>query len=118
MSYRRVAPRDLFNESKLLKCLGKISVSILDGVFYEYGLTDELYDESEGFNIEQTEDGDIYCTNYKVFDAQGSEIEFVSLLNSRQPWPLYFYNPDEMTYSPALNDDGSISQEFFTFLEQ
>lgn len=30
-SYRRVLPRDLFNEAKLLKCLGQLSLMIHDG---------------------------------------------------------------------------------------
>lgn len=29
--YQRVIPRDLFNEAKLLKCLGRLSLFIHDG---------------------------------------------------------------------------------------
>ena len=31
MTYRRVLPRDLFNEAKLLKCLGQLALIIHDG---------------------------------------------------------------------------------------
>ena len=32
MSYQLVLPRDLFNQSKLLKCIGRISLYILDNM--------------------------------------------------------------------------------------
>lgn len=118
MSYRRVVPRDLFNEANLLKCLGKISVSILDNKFYPVKLKEYHDDEMfEGFYIEQTESGDIVCTNYRVYDPEGDEITFFSGLNSRRPWPLMFYNKFDESIDYALNEDGSISQEFMTFLE-
>ena len=118
MSYRREVPRDLFNEGNLLKCLGMISVSILDNKFYKYGLKDELNDFGEGFVIEQTESGDTYCSNYFVYDPEGENIPLYRPLNSRSPWPLLFVNKFEDSLDDVFNDDGTFSQEFFDYLDQ
>lgn len=121
MSYRRVVPRDLFNESKLLKCLGQLSVAILDNKLGEYKTVDELEDEDEGFKIEKNEDGDIYCTNYHVFAKLGkndvTELFLRTRLNSKEPYPLIC----ETIFNELIevfNDDGTFSKVFLGYLKK
>lgn len=119
MSYHRVIPRDLFNESMLLKCLGKVSVMILDEKLLKYGVTDELLDEHSGFQIEQSEmDGSIRCSNYKVYDRSGNEITMFTGLNSREQFPLQFFNELEEDYQNTLTVKGDFSKEFINYLKE
>jgi hypothetical protein len=119
MSYRKVVPRDLFNESKLLKCLGKVSVMILDGNFSPYGLKDAFDDEqSDRFLIDlDGESALLYCSNYHVFDKNGVEIELGSRYNSKDPWPLEFIDRENYVQGEVFNDDGTVTDEFIEFLE-
>jgi len=113
-SYLRVIPRDLFNESKLLKCLGQISLLIHDGKMK--GATLE-HDDSEfaGFQIEQNQDsGALYCSNLTLY-VKGERIGLNSRYNSKAAFPLFFEFRDEE--QPAFNDDGTLSAEFTAALE-
>ena len=60
--YKRVLPRDLFNEAKLLKCLGRLCLLIEDDMCkLEYDHDDEF---AEGFVIGQLQEcGGIYPLN-------------------------------------------------------
>lgn len=119
MNYNRVVPRDLFNESKLLKCLGQISVNI-DGKLREYGTTDELTNEKLGFIITQDESGNISCINYNVYAQFGSEgpvkLKLHTGMNSRLNYPLIC----ETIYSEHIyvfDDKGKFSKEFISYLK-
>lgn len=84
MSYIRVLPRDAFNEAKLLKCIGKLTLLIEDrmlpGWTYEY--------DGEPFAIEQDQnDGSIFVSNIE-FLKSGIPIHLATPLNSRSSWPL------------------------------
>ena len=110
--YMRVIPRDLFNESKLLKCLGKLSVYVLDRRF-PYEVLDDLEDSINGFKIVQDEDGNIYCKNYKFLvlkDNKDHSLSFYTPLNSKRPFPLY------CDYIEVLDDEGRLTDEFIVFL--
>lgn len=84
MSYIRVLPRDAFNEAGLLKCIGKLTLLIEDGM-----LPDWTYDYDGGpFEIEQNQaDGSISVRNV-TFTKGDSEIWLSTPLNSRRAWPL------------------------------
>jgi hypothetical protein len=113
MGYIRVLPRDLFNEAKLLKCLGQLSLKAHDG---ELPGVEVTYDgDPEGFPIEQDRDsGDIYCPSVRVL-VRGVELSVSSQLNSRKAYPLVFTNEDgDMCH--VFNNDGGISDEFRIFL--
>lgn len=87
MGYFRVIPRDLFNEAKLLKGLGKISLMIHDNSLPYVTVNHE--DESAGFRIAQSEnDGSIYVTNLHFFDNNGTPIYFFHPLNCKENWSL------------------------------
>ena len=101
--YRRVIPRDLFNESKLLKCIGKISLLIHEQMIQGLNINHE--DSGKGFIVRQHEsDGSIFIENVHFFDNNGTPIYFSTALNSRDNWPLEMEYKDEIYY--PINDDG------------
>jgi DNA-binding response OmpR family regulator len=114
VQYTRVVPRDLFNEAKLLKCLGKVALSILDGKLKEFNLTEKHTHEDEGFIVLQNEDGDIMCENYRVFKGK-EEIYLFTRLNSRANWPLMTID-HRNEYIEVLNDEGKFTKEFINYL--
>lgn len=58
MSYNRVIPRDLFNESSLLKCLGRLYICLENTP----GHAAELQQVGREFDIRQSDDdGSIYA---------------------------------------------------------
>lgn len=125
MNYQRVIPRDLFNEAKLLKCLGRFSLFIHDDKFnLESGyLVMELHEEEKGFTIIQDMNGDISCENLHVlFNGDSGEhyLNLRTLLNSKENYPLWCYvetENDEIDVQ-VFNDDGSINQGFKEVLER
>lgn len=87
-NYTRVIPRDLFNEAKLLKCLGALSLYADDS---EGGaLSVQFYgDGFEGFEVCQNPaDGSISVYNVRIWIG-GREVRAFTPLNSRAPWPLW-----------------------------
>lgn len=117
MSYQRVIPRDLFNESKLLKCIGQLALIIHDGV----NVPRELklsHDDSDyaGFQIEQNQDsGALYCANIQMTFA-GQPIELALPYNSKEPYPLnYVVNDDDD--GRVFTDEGKLSHGFLVSLK-
>lgn len=93
MTYRRVIPRDLFNEASLLKCLGRLAILTEDlpGVAMQYGGEG---DPDEGWNIRQDEaSGAIYADNVLLWIG-GRVAHLERPLNSRDEWPLYLTHLD------------------------
>lgn len=112
MSYLRGIPRDLFNEAKLLKCLGKISLMILDNEL-PY-VNSVLENEYFGFQIVQNDnDGSISVSNLYFFDNKGTPIYFYHPLNSKDNWPLMMEYLGETYY--VFNEKGEfmIHKEIF-----
>lgn len=117
MSYNRVIPRDFFNEAKLLKCLGRLSLLILDN---RNGLAQYLEDDfdNEPFQIEQTQDGDIYVVNYHVFlKGTENELELTTPLNSKLNYPLMFGLGKIYVAEFVFDDDGNPTKEFMRFVK-
>ncbi len=111
MSYLRVIPRDLFNESKLLKCMGQLALVIHDGVNIPKGLALEHEDPEQGFQIDQDEStGELYPSNLNLF-CRGRLIGLRSPYNCKEAYPLRFtlWEGDE---GEVFNPDGSLSDEF------
>jgi hypothetical protein len=120
MNYQRVTPRDLFNESKLLKCLGQLSLFILDGKLLKFQVEEELLEPKRGFVIQQDEDGNISCVNYHVFCQLGVEgrvpLKLFTSLNSRLNYPLCC----ETMYGEIIEvfeSSGKLTKEFTTYLK-
>lgn len=119
--YKRVIPRDLFNESKLLKCLGQLCLIIHEGKD-DGGYTlpegfEVRHDPELGFLIQQFPgDGSLYCANLRVI-FRGRGLGLSSRYNSRDPYPLAVID-DEQGDINIFNDDGTISYEFQWWLQQ
>lgn len=125
MSYRREIPRDLFNEAKLLKCLGQLALKLKydptsrwpTEIWHVTQCDDDEEDDitRPGFEIRQRpDDGSIYCDNLEV-KCCGHVLGFYSPLNSRQPYPLVCSRPDGE--DAVFTDDGALSPEFIRFLD-
>jgi hypothetical protein len=114
MSYARVLPRDLFNESKLLKGLGQLTLLIHNGL--KWPLTVEHNHTDAGFAIGQHQsDGSTYCHNVTI-RLHGKALELSSPLNCRSPFPMTLYDDAEGEL-PVFNEDGSLADEFTEFME-
>lgn len=88
MSYRRVIPRDLFNEANLLKCLGRL-VLLEDTT---PGL--RVRHNGEAFGIHQNDyDGSIFVANVRV-SIHGRDYLHYTPLNSREAFPLWLQPED------------------------
>lgn len=93
MTYKRVIPRDLFNEAKLLKCLGQLQLLIHDG---NLKFTSDF--DNEAFEICQNPlDGSLYCSNYNVY-LDNEHIPLFTNYNSRENYPLFAIYKDEAYY--------------------
>lgn len=110
MSYQRVIPRDLFNEAKLLKCLGQLALLIHDGVNTPRGLALDHENPEDGFQIDQeASTGALYCTNLECLYRQ-RVIGLRSPYNSKRPFPLLFILDEEE--GEIFDDSGALSEEF------
>ena len=83
MTYKRVLPRDAFNEAKLLKCVGKLTLMIEDGQLpvwcYHY--------DGDAFNIVQDDsDGSISVANI-TFWRNKRQVHVFTPLNDKSLWP-------------------------------
>lgn len=110
-SYKRVIPRDLFNEAKLLKCLGLLSLKLHDNLG---NIADRLnldhQDSVSGFNICQDDDGSIFVSNLYLYDNNATPIHLATDLNSRFNYPLTYEFKDQLDY--VFDDDGNFSEAF------
>lgn len=103
MSYRRVLPRDLFNEAKLLKCIGVVVLAIMDRKVAGLKMDDSKC--AYGFKVDQDpSDGSFMVSNLTFTALNGELVHFRSPLNSRLSYPLMvtFHNEDYR----VLNEDG------------
>lgn len=112
MTYRRVIPRDLFNEASLLKCLGRLALLIGDGKLPGLTLNEPALDT--GFNVMQNPlTGGIFCQNFVLYSDAGI-ITHERNLNARDPWPLYLTDEQDNEYC-VFNDDGSLHSDMSSF---
>lgn len=122
MGYCRVIPRDLFNEAKLLKCMGRLSLLIHDQDIRLSGILNINHeDERSGFKIEQNEDdGSIYVSNLHVFDNNGTNIYLSTALNGRSNYPLLFTYDCGFgeKHDFVFDDNGDFTREFLDAIKQ
>jgi hypothetical protein len=116
MSYDRVIPRDLFNEAKLLKCLGQLALLLHDGVDVHWPLVLTHEHPAVGFNTEQdSASGDLFCSNLTL-TLQGRKIPLVLPYNSRDVYPL-LCNDEEDVQRCVFDEEGHLSAEFMQWLD-
>ena len=116
MSYHRVIPRDLFNESKLLKCLGQLALHRHD--YYSIQQLIRLeYDPRQGFKIAQNpDDGNLYCANMICRRKRDlKEIKLSTIYNDKSPYPLV-YEVDNEYFGHIFKDDGTFTDEFMDLI--
>jgi hypothetical protein len=120
MSYLRTIPRDLFNEAKLLKCLGRLSLLIHDGKAPSI-LAMEVESSRHGFGVEQDpSDGRMYAENvlcFATYPGCPMAVRLYTVLNDRDPYPLLFeHTTDEDVdhEGQVFNDDGSLHPDFLS----
>ena len=109
MNYTRILPRDAFNESKLLKCIGRLTLLIEDKML---GNLHYVYD-NKPFNIHQNESSDIYCINIEFFILT-KDIMFYTPLNARSNWPMFCIRDEEII--TVFDDRGDLTVEFKNIL--
>lgn len=109
MIYKRVIPRDLFNEAKLLKCLGQLSLLIHDGALQNV----TMLTDGDPFDIHLSEDGHLYVGNIDI-RIHGSLTLMKVSYNSKGSYPLLCGWDVEVE---VFTDDGAIHPRFREFVE-
>lgn len=107
--YVKVVPRDLFNDAKLLKCLGVLSVKVLDKDTPCEINIDAPEDE---FKIGLYEDGTLAVTNMSI-KVKGVERSFRITYNSKNNFPLFMEVDGEEIL--VFNEVGEWSDDFLYF---
>ena len=103
-NYNRVIPRDFFNESKLLKCLGNLTIK--NG---ELGTGIEIDENGESFDIQLSDDGILFVSNYS-FELNGVDLSFGTRYNSKSNYPLVLsYCYEEVD---VFDENGNYTSEF------
>lgn len=112
MSYKRVIPRDLFNEGNLLKCLGALALAIegKEGVTLQHG-------GGEFDIIQDAGDGSIRVGSVLLL-IDGRAYDHKRPLNSREPWPLYVQrrHDHDAEEIEVFDDSGALTPEFVALL--
>lgn len=97
-TYTRVAPRDLFNEAKLLKCLGVLALRIHDGVDDAGRATPawlRFEEDADRYRIEQDpSDGALRVASGIRFLAGNKAIRLQTPYNSKDAYPLQCVTAD------------------------
>lgn len=110
MSYIRVIPRDLFNEAKLLKCLGRLYIEAEHQPEGKVEVAFAYEHSHSRFDIQQEpSDGSIYVSNVHV-TVNSKRVHVYTGLNARSDWPMYASLNDETV--AVFDDNGHLTPEF------
>lgn len=107
-NYERVIPRDFFNEAKLLKCMGRLALLILDG-FIPDGMDINVWESGGPFEIVQDQDGNLSVKNYPVIIG-GKTVYCYTLCNNQSPYPFCALIGDEEIR--IFDAEGNFTEEF------
>ena len=115
-TYRRKIPRDFFNEAKLLKCMGLLSVKVLDNKIPE-GIDIEVNGDGDRFNIELNETYyGLQVTNYTVSINEEDYVSYTAY-NSKDNFPLMIVDEDDYEFR-AFDEQGNFSEDFIEYFTQ
>lgn len=115
MTYRRVIPRDLFNEANLLKCLGRLWICLDDRGGHRAELLGPI--GRQGFDVRQSDmDGSISAENVHLLIAGYEAGRLWRPLNSREDWPLYLTDERDGEIE-VFDDQGNLSAEFWDVIK-
>lgn len=118
MTYRRVIPRDLFNEANLLKCLGMLWIA-LEGTQGHCAALDHA-DGHIFAVIQDPDDGSISCSTVTL-TIRDQITPLFRPLNSRDPYPLWARFGDllgDYEDIEVFNIEGHLSAEFLAKIAQ
>lgn len=107
--YKRVIPRDLFNEAKLLKCMGRLVLLIQDRFI---PLQMSCVDNGEPFKIALMDEGSLTITNITI-TVKGRTLLFKTTYNAKSNYPLYVEH-DNCDYR-VFDETGEFDMEFINF---
>jgi len=115
VNYCRVIPRDLFNEAKLLKCIGRLALNIHDG--NGLGITVSGYPISFGLGLKNNDsfqiglmsDGYLVVANLG-FKLGNEYLLFRTLYNSKNNYPLVCTR--DFCDVPVFDESGEYTEEF------
>lgn len=110
IKYTRVCPRDLFNEAKLLKCMGRLCLLILDQLT-PVEMTNS--DNGEPFKIGLLEEGALTITNLHI-KIKGKHFLFKTTYNSKSNYPLYLQTDKYDDYL-VFDESGNFEEDFISF---
>lgn len=113
MTYRRVIPRDLFNDGNLLKCYGQLYLEL-----EKLGKEDYLFHNAQESDFMVIQDPNEGCTTLaNVFLLVNDKaINLIRPLNSRWPYPLYVRDFTFGDDVPVFNFDGTLTDQFKSWL--
>jgi hypothetical protein len=114
IEYTRVLPRDLFNEAKLLKCIGRLCLLIHDNLTPVPMSFEDSFDPWEGFQVALLEEGALTILNIEI-KIKGKPFLFKTTYNSKANFPLYLQY--EYVDYPVFDTDGNFDPEFVAFCE-
>lgn len=103
--YIRVIPRDLFNEAKLLKCIGQLTLFIHDGK----GMGINFNHDDEAFEIGLNDEGSLSIRNID-FWIEDYRLIFKTTYNSKRNYPLICETEDNEI--DVFDDNGQFTEEF------
>lgn len=111
LTYKRVLPRDLFNEAKLLKCAGKLVLLIEDhmappNLSYEYDTK-----QTDNFICGQDESNGAFFIKNVTFKLTDRLFDLVVYQNRNMNWNAYALYPD-YTEIPVFNEKGDLTTDF------
>tara|TARA_Y100001972_G_C7615727_1_gene308730 strand:- start:799 stop:1152 length:354 start_codon:yes stop_codon:yes gene_type:complete len=107
--HQRAIPRDLFNEAKLLKCWGNLSLKIHDNLS---PVPMRIEWDNQPFDIKYDIDGDTYIANMKLYvNDQIQEVR--CLMNSKDNYPMIFQNNLEYVFDNMGNFNENITNPNF-----
>ncbi len=114
MSYIRVIPRDLFNEAKLLKCLGQFALfhhNGKDNKGQPFPKSLSIWFDGDPFEVYQhNDDGALFCANF-VVEHTDFVVSLFSQYNSKEHYPLQTYDQDSSVID-VFDDEGNFTKEF------
>ena len=110
--FNRVIPRDLFNESKLLKSMGRLCLLIHD----QNTPVDMKYEhDGNPFKIALTDAGNLHVSNIVIY-IKDQQYDFHTTYNSKDIYPLYVMDEEYVEYE-VFDDKGEFTTEFVEFSE-
>lgn len=112
--YERVIPRDFFNEAKLLKCMGHLSLLVHDRMLPE-GINIVIKEPSvaDGFKIYLQDAGYLVLINYAT-RINGHSVIFKTQYNSKSPYPFFVEVAEGEEYE-VFDENGNFTADFIEF---